>query len=346
MHEESAQRVWIDEIKPLVDTVHEDNYGNVWGVIKSKLNADKPAYKVMLDAHMDEISFIVNEIGENGLIHPIKNGGIDIQLTPTKEVLILTENGQIEGVFGYLPIHQKKGKAADLKPEETNLFIDLGLTKDEVIAKGIKVGDPIVYKNTPRLLNSTTTLVSKALDDKIFAYINFKVVERLVKNKIELPFDLYIVSSCAEEIGGMIGAKNIAVEIKPDVAIVGDVHFDNSNPLTPDKKMLGTTAVLGSGCVINDGASVQKNFRKLIVNAANKNNIKYTLAHSTGFGGTNADSYCQSGIVCGLVSIPLKYMHTSNEFVNLNDVDEAIDLIYYTLQDIEYKHNFKNLNLD
>ena len=127
MYEYRAQEVWLNKIKPYVDEIHEDNYGNVYGVLKAKRNitdnTHKP-FKVLLDAHVDEISYIVNHISDDGLIYPIKNGGSDIQLALSKDITILTKNGNVDGYFGWLPIHQKKDKTASLVPEVGNIFIE------------------------------------------------------------------------------------------------------------------------------------------------------------------------------------------------------------------------------
>jgi putative aminopeptidase FrvX len=344
MYESKAQQVWIDYIKPLVDEVHQDNYGNVWGVIKSKQNSDKTPFKVLIDAHVDEISFIVNDISENGLVYPFRNGGVDMSLSASRDVLILTENGEIDGVFGSLPIHQKHGKMSDFKLDNDNVFIDLGCTsKQEVLDLGVKLGDPIIYKVKSRFLKENI-LVSKSLDDKIGGYINAKVVEKLHDNQIDLPFDLYITSSVMEEVG-LFGINMLANEIKPDVAIIFDVHFDTTNPMNPNVKSLGSNAKLGDGVIIFDGSAVQKNLKKLLSDTANEFEIKHTFAHSTGCGGTNADFMFKTGATTALLSIALKYMHTTNEMIDLNDANSAIDLIYRALQNIKYQHNFKYLDL-
>ena len=345
MYEYAAQKVWAEHIRPFVDEVVDDNYGNVYGVIKSKKQGIKP-YKVLLDAHVDEISYIVNSISDDGLIHPIKNGGSDIQLALSKDVTIITKEGNVDGVFGWLPIHVKNDKLADLKPERGNLFIDVGAnSKDEVLDMGINIGDPIVYSVMARMLNNTNKLVGKSLDDKIGCFINAMVVEMLYNNQVELPYDLYILNSVQEEVGGF-GAKIAVSNIKPDVAIVFDVFLDATNPLFPDKKMLGSDAKLGDGAIIMNNSSVQKNLHQLIIDAADANGIKYKLAHSTGYGGTNADGiFVLGGVATALISIPLKYMHTTVEMIDLDDVDSAIDLIYAALINIENCHDFRYLKL-
>lgn len=347
MYEYRAQQVWADFIKPYVDELVDDNYGNVYGIIRSK-NPDmrtKP-YRVVIDAHVDEISYVVNEIGSDGLIHPIRNGGSDIQLTPSKNVTILTKSGEVDGVFGWLPIHCKDAKHKDVKPEATNLFIDVGCnTKEEVLSLGVKVGDPIVYTVAARMLNNTSRLVGKALDDKIGGYINAMVAKRLFDNNIELPYDLYILNSVQEEIGGF-GAKIAISNIKPDAAIVFDVFFDNTNPLFSDRKMMGTEAKLGSGAIIMNSACIQKNLYNLLVDVATENSIPFELAHATGYGGTNADGiFTQGGVATALVSIPLKYMHTTVETVDMHDVDAATNLMYEALKRIQYNHDFRHLKL-
>ena len=346
MYEYRAQKVWAEYIKPFVDEVVDDNYGNVYGIIRSNRISKTTPFKVVIDAHVDEISYVVNHISDEGLIHPIRNGGSDIQLALSKDVTILTKDGNVDGVFGWIPVHNKVEKLVDVKPEKDNLFIDIGAnTKDAVLAMGVKIGDPIIYKVEARMLNSTDKLVGKSLDDKIGCYINAMVIEKLYKNKIRLPYDLYILNSVQEEVGAF-GAKIAISNIKPDVALVFDVFFDSTNPLFPNKKMIGSDAKLGDGAIIMNSTCVQKNLYKLLVDTAEKNKIKYKLAHSTGMGGTNADKiFVEGGIATALISIPLKYMHTTVEMVDMKDVSESIDLIYESLQMIENNHDFRYLKL-
>lgn len=344
MYESRLQKYWSNYIKPYVDYVMDDNYGNTYGVIKSKINSTKQPFKVLIDAHVDEISYIVNHISDDGLIHPIKNGGSDIQLALSKDIVILTENGEVNGFFGWIPIHMKRDSEKDIKPEAKNLFIDIGATsKEEVLKMGVKIGDPIIYDVKARIINENN-LVGKSLDDKIGCYINTMVVKELIENKTDLPFDLYILNSVQEEVG-TYGIQIAMSTIKPDVAIIFDVFFDSTNPLVGSKKMLGCDAKLGDGVIIMNGSCIQKNLLKLFVDTAKEKEIKYNLAHSTGYGGTNADRTFLFNIPTALISIPLKYMHTTVEMVNMKDVDDAIKLIYETLLKIEYNHDFRYLKL-
>jgi putative aminopeptidase FrvX len=344
MYESKLQKFWSDYIKNYVDYVKEDNYGNTYGVIKSKIYPTKEPFKVLIDAHIDEISYVVNHIDDNGLIHPIKNGGSDIQLALSKDITILTKNGEVDGVFGWIPIHLKRDGDASIKPEAKNLFIDIGATsKEEVINMGVEIGDPIIYNVKARFLNDKF-LVGKSLDDKIGSYINTMVVKKIFENKKQLPYDLYILNSVQEEVGGF-GIQIATKNIQPDVAIIFDVFFDSTNPLVSSKKMLGCDAKLGDGAILTNSTCVQKNLLNLFKETASVNNIKYKNAISTGNGGTNADKAFLNNIPTALISIPLKYMHTTVEMINMDDVEEAINLIYNTLLEIDYKQDFRYLKL-
>lgn len=342
MYETDAQLVWGNYIKPYVSEIKSDNYGNVYGIRYSN-NQNPNKIKVLLDAHVDEISYIVNSIGEDGLIHPIRNGGSDIQLALSKEVKILTKTGEVDGVFGWIPIHNKSDeKVKDIKPERGNIFIDIGATsKEEVINMGVNIGDPIIYAVNVKFLNSTNNIYGKSLDDKIGGYINAMVLKTLHEKNIDLPFDLYVLNSVQEEVGAF-GAKIAIGNIKPDVAIVFDVFFDSTNPLFPDKKMLGTDAKLNDGVIIMNSACVQKKLYELLINTAIGSGIKYKTEHSTGYGGTNADRiFLEGGIATALLSIPLKYMHTTVEMVSMDDVESSIKLICDALKNINGDHDFR-----
>lgn len=333
-----GQKVFAEYIAPFVHKIYDDNYGNLVGVI----NPDAP-YKVVLDSHADEISWFISGWNKEGYIFVSKNGGSDVQIAPSKNVIIYTQTGnKIEGVFGLPAVHIRK---ADFKLELDNLWIDIGATSDKEIEEsfGIQIGDIVVFDEKFRVLNGTK-YVGKSLDDKIFGYVNSQVLRKLFENNIQLPYGLYVVNSVQEEIG-LRGAEMITQSIKPNVAIISDACHDTSFPKA--EKHQNGDHKLGEGVVFTHAPATHKNLMSLMIDVAKENNIKYKLQVRQRNTGTNTDSYAFSngGVVSNLVSIPMKYMHTTVEMVDKEDVNSAIELIYHTLLKIENNQDFRYLKL-
>jgi putative aminopeptidase FrvX len=331
-----GQKVWVDYISNFVDKVYDDNYGNVVGVI----NPDA-SFKVVIDAHADEISWFISHIDKNGNIFVKKNGGSDVQIAPSKNVLIYTQTGKIiPGVFGWIAVHIRK----DLKLEENNIWIDIGATsKKEVEDMGIQIGDVAIFDEKFRILNGNK-YVGKSLDDKIGGYITSQVLKKLFENKIKLPYGLYIVNSVQEEIG-LRGAEMITQSIKPNVAIILDGCHETTSPHINTKEQ-GELS-FGDGVVFTHAPAIHRGLLNLMIDVAKENNIKFKMSVKQRNTGTNTDSYAYSngGVVSNLVSISMKYMHTTCEMVHEDDVNSAIELIYHTLLKIENDHDFRYLKL-
>lgn len=334
----SGQKIWIDYVSKYADKVYDDNYGNVVAVINPEAE-----YKVVLDAHADEICFYVSGIDDNGYITVKRNGGSDVQIAPSKDVVIFTESGQtVNGVFGWVPIHNRKD---DIKIDIDKLWIDVGATsKSEVEEMEITIGNIACFPDKFRILNGNKW-VGRSLDDKIGGYINAEVLRKLYENKDNLPFGLYVVNSVQEEIG-LRGAQLITSSIKPNIAICIDPTHDTTIPNFDKKGHIPFK--LGDGVVLTQAPGIHKNLNKLFIETAKENDIKFKLDIRERGTGTNSDSYTYSngGVVTALVSIPLRYMHTTNEVVLENDVNSAIDLIYNVVKKIENNHDFRYLKIN
>jgi putative aminopeptidase FrvX len=248
--ETAGQKIWLDYIKPYVDETYTDIYGTAVGVI----NPGKK-YKVVIEAHADEIGWTVSHIDSKGFIRVVRNGGSDHHIAPGTPVQILGEKGVVKGHFGWLAIHERKGGKAKLTPEVDKLFIDIEATsKEEVEEMGIYVGTPIVYDTQFKERNGR--FISRALDNRIGGYMIAQVAKKLKDKNIELPYSLYIVNAVQEEIG-LVGAHMIAHSIKPDVAIITDVCHDTSTPLMNPVEAGDTKC--GEGPVLFRGADIQLN---------------------------------------------------------------------------------------
>lgn len=331
--ESEGQKIWMEYLKPYVDTFITDTYGTAVGVI----NPDAK-YKVVIEGHSDEISWYVNYITDDGLIYVIRNGGSDHQIAPSKRVNIHTKKGIVKGVFGWPAIHTRKGEKEE-SAKLDNIFIDIGCeTKEQVLAMGVHVGCVITYPDEFMILNENK-FVCRAIDNRMGGFMIAEVARLLYENKKTLPFGLYITNSVQEEVG-LRGAEMITKTIKPNVAIVTDVCHDTTTPMI-DKKTQGETKI-GAGPVITYAPAVQNNLRELIIDTAEKNKIPFQRAASSRVTGTDTDAFAYSngGVASALISLPLRYMHTTVEMVHREDVENVIQLIYNTLLNMENDDSF------
>lgn len=332
-YEKEGQKIWMNYLKPYVDTFITDSYGTAVGVI----NPDAK-FKVVIEGHADEISWYVNYITPEGIIYVIRNGGSDHQIAPSKIVNIHTKKGIVKGVFGWPAIHTRlKGK--EETPKLENIFIDAGCkSKEEVEKLGIHVGCVITYPDEFFILNKSN-FVCRALDNRMGGFMIAEVARLLKINKIKLPFGLYITNSVQEEIG-LRGAEMITQTIKPNLAIVTDVCHDTTTPMI-DKKKEGETKS-GDGPVISYAPAVQNKLRELIVETAETKKIPFQRMASSRSTGTDTDAFAYSngGVPSALISLALRYMHTTVEMVDKNDVENVIKLIYETLLQIEGNESF------
>ncbi len=332
-YEWDGQKLWMDYLTPYVDEFITDTYGTAVAVI----NPDAK-YKVVIEGHADEISWYVNYIADNGLIYVIRNGGSDHQIAPSKIVNIHAKDGIVKGVFGWPAIHTRN-KAKEEAPKPDNIFIDVGATdKEEVEKMGIFVGCVITYPDTFHVLNGDK-FVCRAIDNRAGGFMIAEVARLLHENKKKLPFGLYITNSVQEEIG-LRGAQMIAERIKPNVAIVTDVTHDTTTPMIDMKKQ--GHVELGKGPVIAYAPAVQQKLRDRITETAEKNEIPFQRAALSRATGTDTDAfaYSGSGVASALISLPLRYMHTTVEMVHREDVENVIRLIYETLLTIEDGETF------
>ena len=334
--ESGGQKMWLDYIKPYIDTHIVDTYGTVVGVI----NPEKK-YKVVIEAHADEISWFVHYITKDGFIYLVRNGGSDHQIAPSKRVNIHTDKGDVDAVFGWPAIHTRRGGKEEV-PKLENIFLDCGArSAKEVKEMGIEVGNVVTYKDTFMIMNKRF-FVGRALDNRIGGFMIAEVARLLKENKKKLPFGLYITNAVQEEVG-LRGAQMITETIRPNVAIVTDVTHDTHTPMI--NKIKEGDCAMEKGPVITFGPSVQNNLLKLIIDTAKKNKIDIQRAAASRSTGTDTDAFAfnTGGVASALISLPLRYMHTTVETVAQKDVESVITLIYNSLLQIKNNHDFRYL---
>lgn len=332
--EASGQKIWLNYLKPYIDEYFIDTYGTAVGVINPKAT-----YKVVIEAHADEISWFVHYITKDGFIYLRRNGGSDHQIAPSKRVNIHTEKGLVKAVFGWPAIHVRDA-AKEEAPSLKNIFLDCGCSSDkEVAALGIHVGCVVTYEDELMELNNRY-YTGRALDNRIGGFMIAEVARLLKEKKDKLPFGLYIVNSVQEEVG-LNGATMISRRINPDVAIVTDVCHCTQTPMM--NKISSGDLSCGKGPVLSYAPAVQNNLLKLILDAAKKNKIEFQRQAASRATGTDTDAFAYStdGIASALISLPLRYMHTTVESVHKQDVEDVIQLIYHTVKSIKANHDFR-----
>lgn len=326
--EVAGQKLWCEYIKPFSDEIHLDPYGTAYAVI----NPGKD-FKVVIEAHADEISWYVNYITEDGLIHVIRNGGSDQMIAPSKVVHLHTDKGIVKGVFGWPAIHTRSSNPHEPTPKIENLTIDVGASnREEVEEMGVFVGTMVTYPDPFFILNDKY-FVCRALDNRIGGFMIAEVARKIKENADRLPFSLYVANSVQEEVG-LYGATMLAQRIRPNIAIVTDVTHDTTTPFI-EKKKEGLQK-LGDGPVIAHAPSVHHIIRKLILQTAEDQNISIQRSASSRATGTDTDAFAfqNGGTPSALISLPLRYMHTTVEMVAMSDVQAVIDLIYHSLLQI------------
>ena len=334
-----GQRLWIDYLKPYVDTHFVDPYGTAVGVI----NPSHP-FKVVIEAHADEISWFVNYITADGLLYLKRNGGVDHQTAPASRVIIHGKKGPVKAVFGWPAIHTRLGSPEQKEPtpRTDNLWLDCGArSKKEVAALGIHIGAVVTYQDGfDELANGN--YIGRAFDNRIGGFMIAEVARLLKENKKQLPFGLYVVNAVQEEIG-LRGAEMIARRIKPDIAIITDVTHDTTTPLI-NKAIEGDVAT-GKGPSLCYAPAVHNKLLALVEEVAAKKKIPVQWRAQSRSTGTDTDSFAYSNDGCPsvLISIPLRYMHTTVEMLHLDDIESTIRLMYETLLTLSPKTNLRYL---
>jgi tetrahedral aminopeptidase len=336
--EASGQKIWLDYLKPYTKHWFTDVYGTAVAVI----NPEHEHYTVLIEAHADEISWFVHYITADGYIYLARNGGSDALIAPSMRANIHTANGLVKAVFGWPAIHVRD-REKDTMPSMKNIFLDCGASsKEDVEALGVHVGCVVTFTDELMELNDKY-FTGRALDNRIGGFMIAEVARRLHENGVKLPYKLYIVNSVQEEIG-LRGAEMISRRLNADVALVTDVCHDTQSPMY-DKIKSGDIKC-GKGAVLSYAPAVQNNLLKMLIKVASEKEIPFQRLVSERSTGTDTDAFAYSGAgntAAALISLPLKYMHTTVETVDKTDVENIIRLLYEFLVQLEPRTDFMYL---
>jgi len=327
-YESAAAKVYRDYVKPYCDNVTTDVMGSVVAV---KNPGGNP--KIMLAGHIDEIGLIIHYIDDKGFLYFQEIGGIDPGVLPGCRVSIYTDKGPITGVIGRTAVHliekEDRGKALKL----ADLWIDIGAKDKKEAQKLVQVGDAATVSYKLEKLQGNL-VVSRAFDDKAGVFVIAEVLRLLQGKKINAA--VYATATTQEELG-LRGARTSAFSIDAEVGIAVDVTHGNDFP-TSSKTKHGEVD-LGKGPVMTRGANVTPKVEKLLAETAKKNKIPLQVEAQGGGTGTDANimQMTKSGMATGLISIPLRYMHTPSEILSTEDLDNAAKLIAAFIEQLEPK---------
>ncbi len=333
--EAAGQQVWLNYVKKFSDDYITDTYGSAAAII----NPGKD-YKVVIEAHCDEISWFVNYISKEGYIHVIRNGGSDYVIAPSKRAKIHGEKGVVPAVFGWPAIHVREKREEGGKMDVETVVLDCGAGSDEEAKKmGVEIGSVVTFDDQLVELNKRW-LVGRALDNRIGGFMIAEVARMIKEKNVKLPYSLYVTNAVQEEIG-LRGAEMIAHRIKPNVAIVTDVCHDTTAPGYNKIKQGDQQA--GKGPVLSFAPAVHNNVLKMLFDVAGKKKIPYQRSALSRFSGTDTDAFAYSneGVASALISLPIKYMHTTVEMADMKDIDNVIKLMFEFLVQLKTGHDFR-----
>ena len=334
--EKAGQAKWMDMVGPVSDRVETDAYGNAWAELNG---TSKSAPRVMLEAHSDEIGFIVRHVDEKGFLSIGPIGGSDRTLVAARRITIFGSKGLVPGIIGNTAIHLRNTEK-DKIPEWKDHFVDIGArSADEVWKLGVRVGNPAIFDSASTEFHGDH-IVGRALDNRIGGFILALTLERLHSMK-KRPLATTLAVNCVQEELGSHGAKMAAHRLAPSVAIIFDVtHATDTPGIQPKEHGL---VELGKGPTIAHGAANHPLVVQRLIEVAAKD--KLPLQHEAISRSTRTDAdviyTALDGIPCALISIPLRYMHSPVEIVSMKDVESAARLAAGFVASLTDKQTFR-----
>lgn len=333
-HEARGQRVWLDYAGQYADETFTDAYGNAVAVLNK---GGSP--RLMLAGHADEIGMTVNFINPEGFIYVRRLGGIDPAITKAQRVVILTKNGPVKGVVGNVAPHLMKDEPEKKVPKVHDLFIDVGAGSRKKAEKLVSIGDPITLDDRFENLNGDL-VVARAFDNRIGTFAVAETLRLLKEDKMNWPAEVCAVSNIMEEVG-LLGARQIAYSLKPDVALVVDVTHATDYPTV--SQIQHGDIKLGKGPTLTHGACNHPEVVARLEAVARKEKIKVQHEAMSATSGTDTDVifWTRGGIPSALISLPNRYMHSPVEMVNLRDLEKIPLLMAAFTRSLKRGEQFK-----
>src|SRR6266540_3799885 len=333
-HEVRGQRVWLDYVKQFAKETFSDAYGNCVATLNK---GGSP--RLMLAAHADEVAMAVNFIDDEGFIYVRKLGGVDAAITKAQRVVIHTRNGPVKGVVGNVAPHLSKMEKERKLPDIHDLFIDVGAGDRKEAEKLVHVGDPITLCDEFELLRNGLA-VARAFDNRIGTFAVAEALRLLHDSKRRLNPEVCAVSNIMEEVG-LLGARQIAYSLKPDVALVVDVTHATDYP-TVNKQQHGDVKI-GRGPTITHGGCNHPEVVARIEKVARQKKIPLQHEAQSSSSGTDTDVifWTRGGIPSALISLPNRYMHSPVELVSLKDLEQIPILMSAFAASVKRGEEFK-----
>lgn len=319
-YEAEAQAAFDRHVKPAADTYDNDALGNRIATLNPK---GDPV--LMLAGHMDELGLIITYVNKDGFLYFDTIGGHDLSVISGRRVIIQTAHGPVKGVTGKRAIHLMDDEDRKKVPKKHEIWIDIGVSsKAEALAR-VGIGDVATYDHELEMISGSIG-TARAFDNKVGAYIVGETLIRLAREKKPLAARLVSVATSQEEIG-VRGATTSAYLVNPHIAIAIDVGHATDHP-DCDNRKFGETK-LGGGPILCRGANINPRVYAHLLAAAKKARIPYQIEADPRPTGTDARALQmgRGGVATGLVSIPLRYMHTPSEVVDLEDVERCVQLL-------------------
>jgi endoglucanase len=333
-HETRGQRVWLDYVGRFADETFSDTYGNCVAVLNK---GGGP--RIMLAAHADEIAMAVNYIDDQGFIYVRRMGGVNAAITKAQRVIIHTRGGAVKGVVGNVAPHLMKLDGEPKPPKIHELFIDIGVGSRKEAEKLVRIGDPITLADEFDVLRGDL-VVARAFDNRIGTFAVAEALRLLKESKVKLNVEVCAVSNVQEEVG-LLGARQIAYSLKPDIALVVDVTHATDYP-TVNKAQHGDIKIGKGPAVTHGGCNHPEVVRRLEEIAAKK---KIPLQHEamSATSGTDTDAifWTRGGIASALISLPNRYMHSPVEVVSLKDLEMIPQLMAAFVLSLKKGEQFK-----
>ncbi|MBO6574086.1 MAG: M42 family metallopeptidase [Rhodothermales bacterium] len=331
-----GQRVWARRVREFASEVGNDAYGNTWATLNGRGGPT-----LMLEAHADEIGFMVKYITDDGFLHVDRIGGSDHAIARGKRIRILGDDGPVLGVIGNTAIHLRERGTEEKAPKLEELFVDIGAgSPDEVAQRGIRVGHPAVYTDSVDELGDGK-LIGRALDNRLGGFVIAKVLENLAASADPPVATVLAVNAVQEEIGGN-GARMVSYRLEPQIALVLDVTHATDSPGI--KKEKHGKVVLGEGPSITHGTVNHPLIVERLMKLAEAESIPLQHEASSRFSGTDTDKIfvTKRGIPSALISIPMRYMHSTIEMVDLRDVERTVALMTAFARSIGPDESFRS----
>ena len=334
--EAPGQRLWAARAAGLADRVESDAYGSAWAV---KDGADTDAPTVLLEAHADEIGFALKYVTDDGFLRVDRIGGSDHAIARARRVVFLGSEGPVAGVLGNTAVHLRDRDKDEKAPKIEELFVDIGASsREEVAERGLRVGHPAVYADAVEMLTDSR-VTGRALDNRLGGFVLTQVLAALQTG--ERPAATAVaLNAVQEEIGGN-GAKMATWAISPDVAVVLDVTHATDSPGI--EKAKHGEVVLGEGPTVTHGTVNHPAVVERLVAVADENGIPLQHESSSRYSGTDTDVVftTKAGVPSALVSVPMRYMHSTVETVDLSDVEHTARLLEAFVRSVRADDTFR-----